>query len=189
MDPRTGPPGSAADSARAGDLPHPYAVRPATPADQGALEEVRRRAWHAAYDALWGHELIEQYFAGRIELRGSPRPEGWVKRPWTLVAHLDGEITGLASAGVLTGKLDKLGELGKLYVAPEHQGKGVGVRLWDEVVRRLRAAGCRHLQLWVLSRNTRARRFYERRGCHPFVESTVYLGARAEPEIGYRLPL
>lgn len=163
-----------------------YLVRPATLADQGAIEDVRRRTWHAAYDHLWGPELIERYFAGRVDLRGAPRSAGWAARPWSLVAEHEGEVAGLARAGMLTSGV---GELVMLYVAPEHQGRGAGVKLWDEVVRRLRAAGCHELQLWVLSRNTRARRFYERRGCRPFVTSPVYLGARTEEETGYRLPL
>lgn len=163
-----------------------YTVRTATEADRDAIEDVRRRTWHAAYDHLWGAAVIDQYFAGVIDLRGSPRPEGWAARPWSLVVEHGGTVAGLARAGVLT---TRVGELVMLYVAPEHQGRGAGVKLWDEVVRRLRAAGCHELQLWVLSRNTPARRFYERRGCEPFVDSTVYLGARAEPETGYRLPL
>jgi putative acetyltransferase len=52
-------------------------------------------------------------------------------------------------------------ELHDLYVAPSAQGRGVGSALFDRV-REARPLGFR---LWVFRDNTRARRFYEARGC------------------------
>jgi GNAT superfamily N-acetyltransferase len=52
-------------------------------------------------------------------------------------------------------------ELHDLYVAPDSQGRGVGSVLFD----RLREARPQGFRLWVFRDNTRARRFYEARGC------------------------
>jgi GNAT superfamily N-acetyltransferase len=70
------------------------------------------------------------------------------------VAECDGPGVGFAA---LSGDL-----LGLLYVHPDSQGRGVGSALL-EVVKRERPHGFR---LWVFQRNTGARRFYERHGCH-----------------------
>jgi GNAT superfamily N-acetyltransferase len=54
--------------------------------------------------------------------------------------------------------------LDALYVTPSRWGMGVGARLHDHAVTWIRDLGCKHCRLWVLEQNTRARRFYERRG-------------------------
>jgi GNAT superfamily N-acetyltransferase len=51
-----------------------------------------------------------------------------------------------------------------LYVLPSHQGTGVGSKLHDFALKRLRARGCTRAKLWTLEQNQPARRFYERRG-------------------------
>jgi GNAT superfamily N-acetyltransferase len=73
-----------------------------------------------------------------------------------LVAEQDGRAVGMAA--VMPGCLDAL------YVMPGECGTGVGSRLHDEAVERLRALGSEQARLWVLERNERARRFYEHRG-------------------------
>ncbi|HEX4183028.1 MAG TPA: GNAT family N-acetyltransferase [Caulobacteraceae bacterium] len=51
------------------------------------------------------------------------------------------------------------GWLNQLYVHPDHQGRGLGDALLAEAMQ-----GVDHLQLWAFQQNTRARRFYEKRG-------------------------
>jgi GNAT superfamily N-acetyltransferase len=64
----------------------------------------------------------------------------------------DGEVLGYACA--------RDGWLEHLYVAPEHQGTGVGTALLADA--RARTEGPLHL--WVFQVNDRARRFYEHHG-------------------------
>jgi GNAT superfamily N-acetyltransferase len=54
--------------------------------------------------------------------------------------------------------------LDALYVSPTCWSMGVGARLHDQVLTWIRDLGCKRCHLWVLEQNTRARRFYERRG-------------------------
>ena len=76
----------------------------------------------------------------------------------------------------LTGDL-----LGLLYVHPDDQGRGAGSALLA-AVKRERPGGFR---LWVFQRNTGARRFYERSGCH-LVELTDGSGnEEKEPDALY----
>lgn len=67
------------------------------------------------------------------------------------VAELDDAVVGYAARGD--------GWLNQLYVHPDHQGEGIG----DALVA-LAKEGMDSLQLWAFQQNTRARRFYEKRG-------------------------
>ncbi len=51
-----------------------------------------------------------------------------------------------------------------LYLDPSHIATGAGRALWLHARERLIARGFRSATLWVLSRNARAIRFYERAG-------------------------
>ena len=76
-----------------------------------------------------------------------------------------------------------------LYVLPKWWSRGVGRSLHDEVLERQRAAGVQRCHRWVLERNDRARRFYERLGWTengdtrvvPFPPHPVDVGYSIEP--------
>ena len=69
------------------------------------------------------------------------------------VAESDGQVVGFAA---LTGD-----QLAHMYVRPACHGNGVGGALFGKVEER-RPDG---FSLWVFQSNTKARRFYEQRGC------------------------
>ena len=69
-----------------------------------------------------------------------------------------------------------------LYVAPEHQGIGVGSRLLDDAKRRAGAV----LQLYAFQRNQRARDFYARRGFVEVVFSDGSGNEEREPDLVMR---
>lgn len=86
-------------------------------------------------------------------------------RDWTTSWDLDEHDLWVAEApdgpGVPVGYVRLHGAwLDDLYVAPEHQGRGIGSLLLD-VVCSMRPAG---FGLWVFTANTRARAFYRARG-------------------------
>ena len=56
------------------------------------------------------------------------------------------------------------GWLDGLYVVPAHWGTGAAALLHDGALDAARGLGSTDCRLWVLEHNTRARRFYERRG-------------------------
>jgi len=57
-----------------------------------------------------------------------------------------------------------MGEIWALYLLPSHQGRGVGVALWDAAREGLEDEGCTHVTVWVTLRNERALRFFELAG-------------------------
>lgn len=66
-----------------------------------------------------------------------------------LVAKVEGQVAGTISFGPcgqeireITGhELDEVGELGSLYILPEHQGRGIGSGLIREMADALRSRG------------------------------------------------
>jgi tRNA dimethylallyltransferase len=78
------------------------------------------------------------------------------ERANVIVAERGNRIVGVAAA--------KEGWLDGLYVLPGEWGSGVAGWLHDAALQALVAAGATNARLWVLEDNTRARRFYERRG-------------------------
>lgn len=132
------------------------------PEEARTFDEVRLATWGAAYrglvpdaflDGLAVTDAMTAARTARVDDPGSPLH----------VAVVDGAVVGIAAAGA--PRDDDLGEdtteLGALYVLPEHWGAGIGSALLEAVL----ARRPRPVQvLWVLERNVRSRRFYERCG-------------------------
>jgi len=145
---------------------------------------VVRAAWRAAYAHIFSRAEIEGIFDGTLEGRGS-----WVDArlapAGTLAARRGGRIIGLAGLGLLRGGA---GELAAFYVAPEHQGRGVGSALWQRSLAELRLRGCARMEVWTLVQAS-ARRFYEARGCIAFGGGRFTVGGHGEPTVGYALDI
>jgi GNAT superfamily N-acetyltransferase len=98
-----------------------------------------------------------------------PKAEVWI-------AEIAGEPVGYLAL------VDDI--LDHLYVAPDHQGRGVGSMLLAKA-KALRPAG---LQLYAFQRNRRARDFYEARGFAPVRFSDGGGNEEREPDVLYEWP-
>lgn len=137
------------------------ALRDATRADVGAIQQVARRSWHDTYAGLLTQAEIRHYLRWSYN-----RPTLWADiaaaergRAHFLVAERGGPVTAYlhyVRAG-LRGP-----ELRRLYVDPAHLGAGIGTALLRELHRRL-GPGAAYL-LRVHPGNRRAIEFYRRRG-------------------------
>ncbi len=76
-----------------------------------------------------------------------------------------------------------------IYVRPAAWGSGVAGHLHDAAIAELRSRGVRRAKLWMLERNDRARRFYERRGWRPDGTSRVVEFPPHPIDLGYALDL
>lgn len=97
----------------------------------------------------------------------------------TLIAVSDEEPVGAAC--VTEGWLEGL------YVVPERWGTGLADALHDRALDEVRGLGSASCRLWVLEDNSRARRFYERRGWRENGESRVVEFPPNPLDIGYSL--
>lgn len=161
----------------------PFTVRAATPADAAGMGLVNVLAWQVGYVGLFPPE----YLAGRDP---AARAEFWrndlaaadPRRRNVVAVEEDGsragpgDVVGFASFGRVqitdgddwTGEPEPgVGELTVINVRPDRWSRGVGGALLAAVDAGLAAMGYREQVLWVLTGNTRARRWYEHRGWHP----------------------
>jgi ribosomal protein S18 acetylase RimI-like enzyme len=81
-----------------------------------------------------------------------------------LIAHADGRPVGLCVATIMEDRNTLL----RFYVLPAYQGKGIGTKLWNEMLRCLPADRPTYLE--VATYNKKAQRFYEKRG---FIDTGV----------------
>lgn len=118
---------------------------------------VHWKAWQEAYPGLVSPAYLEKLSLEKCEEIAFRRPEN------TLVA-IDGErVLGFVCYG--GGDDPDTGEIFALYVLAAYYGTGLGRRLMDAGLERLR--DCPEVRLWVLQGNARAIRFYEKCGFRP----------------------
>ncbi len=153
-------------------------VRPAGSDEAELLLEIHRASAVAGFAHIFA---AERY----------PFPDDEVRERWEIalsdpnedvvVAELNGRAVGLAAV--------RPEWLHGLYVIPDCWGMGVGGRLHDEAMGRVRELGCKRCHLWVLQANGRARRFYENRGWRLNSETRVVPFPPNPLDVGYTLEL
>lgn len=140
------------------------AIRPATPDDAPAVAEL-----------FW---QVRTESAPRIPMIVHPRESVLAFVEHVLIA--DGEVWVADDDGRVVGflALAEPDELGHLYIASDHTGRGLGAR-FVEVARERFPDG---VQLWAFQSNTGALRFYERHGFVP-VEWTEGDNEEGAPDV------
>lgn len=122
------------------------------------------------------------------EIRRSRYVE-WLSDPdaFGLVAWHSDTPVGYAVVHVRRGPDDswvsgeRIAELESLAVAEGHRNAGIGTKLMDAVLMRLREIGVDDLWIGVVDGNEQALRFYARHGFRPLMAT---LGGRTSPEHG-----
>ena len=191
-------------------------IRPGSKADSEAISRVLRASWFAAYEGIVAAEIIDRVTAPTAALppppwrrtivaeaspeeRQPPRRERGEGEPAVSPA---GGVVGFASHGperevaaprphplTQRGAAGQVAELYAIYVDPRWWSTGTGRSLMDEVLAAARAEGYERIVLWVLEKNARARRFYERAGFGPDGGSNVMLELGGVTEVRYGMPL
>lgn len=165
--------------------------RPATPADDEAVAEVRIRSWQAAYRGLVPQPYLDALSAAGEAERRRVR-YGPADRPLDHVAEIGRQVVGWVALGPYRDDDGDApgpgcGEIGAIYALPEWWGRGVGRALLAYALGDLRRQGLSPVLLWVLTGNDQARRFYERAGFH--LDGAAHdfeLAGVVLPEVRYR---
>jgi GNAT superfamily N-acetyltransferase len=142
-------------------------IRPAATRDARAIARVQVRGWQIGYRGI-----VPDEFLARMTFE--ERTNRWLAnlaeldRPQTIVAEDEDEVVvGWAAFGANRSDLGpEVGELGGLYIDPDHWDQGAGGMLLAEAEHQLTLAGYQCAILWTLAENLRTRRFYETRSWH-----------------------
>lgn len=114
-------------------------VRPAQPRDSPALVALDR----AAFDPLW--QNTAQIFRDVL-----------ANYPYFVVAELDGVVVGYQFSSLIEGR----GYLARVAVHPDHQGRGIGVRLMAEAIAFFKGEAARVITLNSQKDNQASQRLY-----------------------------
>jgi ribosomal protein S18 acetylase RimI-like enzyme len=99
-----------------------------------------------------------------------------------VVPHL--EVWVAEASGEIAGYLALENQMvDQLYVAPEHQHRGIGSLLLEKA-KQVRPG---QLELYCFARNAPARAFYEARGFVPILFTDGHRNEEREPDVLYRL--
>jgi len=148
-------------------------------------------SWQAAYRGV----LSDEYLAA---LSADKRTAMWHESiargvPHVLVAERVAEQGGRVDGWIAydrsrdSGVPASTGEIWAFYAHPEAWSTGVGRALWAGAHAGMRARGFDTVNLWVLSANPRARRFYQQLGLvpEPSQRRTFFMGGRSLEQIRY----
>ena len=157
-------------------------VRPARASDAAELAEVYATAWREAYSGIIPALTLE-----KMIVRRSARwwREAVGKRA-VLVLEVGGKVAGYLSYAPAAGRAHPgAAEIQELYLAPEYQGIGLGIRLFAAALKRIRSRGYGRVLVRALADNDRANGFYVRHGGRLFAKTEETLGGRALPCLWY----
>jgi GNAT superfamily N-acetyltransferase len=157
-------------------------VRTARASDAGDLSDVYASAWREAYSGIIPALTLE-----RMIVRRNAR--WWrdvMRRRAILVLDVDGAVSGYATFAPASGRNHAgAAEIQELYLRPEYQGIGLGVRLFSAALKRVRARGYARVLVRALAENERASNFYARRGGRLVARTEETLGGRTLPCVWY----
>jgi ribosomal protein S18 acetylase RimI-like enzyme len=131
-------------------------IRRAELADVDAIRAIGLTTWPVAYGGLASDEFITD---GLAQWWSPEAVERGIRNGITLVAVEGNELVGMVGLG----READFWVMWKLYVLPDHQGKGVGKALLDAAVAAL-PEGTPELLLDVLAANEKAIGFYRSQG-------------------------
>ena len=178
-------------------MPNPtsrsYSIRLATVNDAPGCAAVNIAAWRSTYRGLIDDAALDNMDHEQLAERWHNRLMPANRAMFCFVAQLDPiaptdppHIVGYVLGGFSRrGELPFTGELLAIYLLPEHQGAGLGRRLFLRCVQEFRGRGIDSFLLFVLKANVAARKFYS--AFHPDFEeeSDVMIDGFTYRDVGY----
>lgn len=162
----------------------PPHLRQAGISDAASVADVYIETWREAYPGM----LPDRVLVGmsRERQRNAWRHSIGDPGQSVLLAEDAGRnLIGFGSCGATRhSALPFSGEIYTLYVAPDHQRRGVGSLLLGALLRDLRRRGHRAALVWALADNP-SRFFYEAMGASPVAESAEVLWGKRVRQRGY----
>jgi GNAT superfamily N-acetyltransferase len=162
-------------------------VRPATRADATAIGRIDVECWQGTYAGLLPDKML-------LGLSVAERRRVWTgqvaRHPGDTIVGLDafGRVQGFGNCGPCRDRdAGFAGEIFPLYVAIDHQGKGIGRALLLGLFAQQLARDLSSAIVWVL-RDNPSRYFYERLGGKLVRQRTLRLAGASVEAVAYGWP-
>ena len=126
---------------------------------------VHWKSWHEAYPGLVDQGYLDAMTLEKCEKMAYSWPDNLI------VAKDNGRVIGFVGYGDRGDEAPNTGEIFALYVLAEYYGKGVAQQLMKAGLQQL--TNYPQVCLWVLKKNKRAIRFYEKCGFVPTGEELI----------------
>ena len=118
---------------------------------------VHWKSWRETYCEIVEQKYLDEHTLEQCEEMASLSLDN------TIIAKKDGRVIGFAMYEENhDGDLQNTGEISALYVLADYHGRGIGKKLMQEALLRLK--GYPQIAIWVLKGNERAIAFYKRYG-------------------------
>lgn len=156
-------------------------IRDMRPEDMDAKAYVHWKSWQETYPGLVDEEYLSRLTLEKCQDMARRWPSNIV------VAELDGKIVGFSGYGPCRNPgCEGLGEVFSIYILKEAQGLGIGRKLMDAAMEKLK--GFDTVVIWVLKGNDHAFAFYEHYGFRfEGTEAPILIGTpNTELQLVYR---
>ena len=131
----------------------------------GIRREIRREDFDQVYE-IYMDETVNPYVNFETMSRKGFRPifDEMIERGGLEVYELDGDVISALVISRFQHRLKHLAYIGAFGIKRSYQGRGIGTKIMQELIRDLRADGVRRIELRVEADNHRAISFYGKLG-------------------------
>ena len=162
-------------------------IREAKSTDLTGVAKVKIKTWRSTYKGLISEDILENLqIEEQAEKFGDLLSDE--KTKFLIVAEdkdNNNEIIGFAAGGCqrdIEYQID--GEVFAVYILDEYQNKGLGKKLMDYSINKLKGMGLKSMLVWVLDENP-YKRFYEKIGGKEGNKKTIEIGAGKNTVVSY----
>lgn len=143
-----------------------YKIRVAKPEDANQIAHVHIETWQSAYRGQIPDTYLDSLNIRERTLKWEQILATQDKYSQNYVAIMEDQILGFCTVGQCRDedKPSTTGELWGIYVKPESMNKGIGSALINRAIEHLKLLNYTDATLWVLTSNTRTRKWYESKG-------------------------
>ncbi len=162
-------------------------IRPAAPVDADAIARVYVESWRSTYAGLLPASVLLRRDAVARQSRWwrDAIGRGPADQAVRVAEHPAAGVVGVAGGGAARcGALGYRGEVYTLYLLDDHQGKGLGKRLFVDLCESLSRRHGRSVMVWVLDGNP-ARFFYRSLGGRFVARRAGRMGGARIEELAY----
>lgn len=131
-------------------------IRHAEPEDAEEIHDVALKSWKDTYSHILSENTIEEVIEDWYSVEDL---RNQTEHPIFYLAVKEDKIVGFVHATVEDGKAT----LHRIYLDPEHQGQGIGSKLYEKVENDIKKKADK-IELEVFAENDKGNSFYQKQG-------------------------